>query len=302
MFNLNQVQELLASIDKMQLVFIGQELGVDVLTEEEKQVLERFGVLKSIKPTGKIDDMFRLGMLVEALGQDSVRNAPFSKLKKLLSSGKLLPLTNSEKAALAAVKFQAYNDIKGLGNRVSRDFSQIFIEADQRLRSAYENTIKTEAEQAVVLRKTTRELASALRHKTKDWARDFDRIADFIMHSALDMGISQQILRTHGESAEVYKDVYPGACDECIKAYLTGGIGSRPKIFRIKDILGNATNIGRKQKDWLPVIGSHHPFCRCTIQFLPLNSVWNDEDRNFELKREDLGVKRISKPKIYVEF
>jgi hypothetical protein len=288
----------------MHVTFIGGQLGTDVLTNEDKDILEGFGInwRKKYSSSGKMDEMFRLGLLAEALGQDIVRGMPYSKLKKYLSSGNLLPLTAAERNALSAVKFQAYNDIKGLGNRVSHDFSQVFVEADQKLRSAYENLIRDEAEKAVLLRKTSKELASVLRGKTLDWSRDFDRIADYIMHSALDSGIAQQILKTHGPDAEVYKDVYPGACKQCSKAYLTAGIGSRPKIFKLREILANGSNIGKKQDEWLPVIGPHHPWCRCTLQQKPMDTEWSDEHRDFKAVRNTRGVVRVSKPKIYVEY
>lgn len=304
MFNFNQIQELLQAVEKMHVTFIGDQLGSDILTKEDKKVLKGFGIdwRKRYTNSGKLDEMFRLGMLAEALGQDVTQNMPYSKFKKYLSSGNLLPLTAAERNALSIVKFQAYSDIKGLGNRVSRDFSQVFIEADQKLRAKYENIIRTESEQAILLRKTSKELASILREKTQDWSRDFDRIADYIMHSALDSGIAQQILKTHGEDAEVYKDVYLGACKQCIKAYLTGGIGSRPKIFKLREILANGNNIGKKQENWLPVIGPHHNWCRCTLQQKPMDSEWDESNRDFKTARNTRGVVRVSKPKIYVEF
>ena len=137
MFNFNQIQELLQSVEKMFVTFIGDQLGSDILSSDDKKVLEQFGIdwKKKYTKAGKLDEMFRLGMLAEALGQDITRGMPYAKLKKYLSSGNLLPLTAAERSALEAVKFQSYNDIKGLGNRVSHDFSQVFIEADQKLRS-----------------------------------------------------------------------------------------------------------------------------------------------------------------------
>ena len=304
MFDFNQIQELIQSIEKMHVVFIGEQLGTDILAPADKKVLQEFGIDWNARysTSGKVDEMFRLGLLAEALGQENVRSMPYNKLKQVLSSGKFLPLTTAEKGALESVRFQSYNDIKGLGNRVSKDFSQVFIYVDAKLRSSYQKIIREEAEQAVAQRKTAKELSSILKAKTKDWARDFDRIADYIMHSALDSGISQQILKTHGADAEVYKDVYPGACQQCVKAYLSGGIGSRPKIFKLREIIANGNNIGRKQADWLPVIGPHHPWCRCTLQYKFEDTEWDDKNNDFKEVRNDRGIKRVSKPKIYVEF
>ena len=54
--------------------------------------------------------------------------------------------------------------------------------------------------------------------------------------------------------------MYAGACKECISAYLTAGFGSKPKVFKLSDLLSNGTNVGRKQKDLKPILGPHHPY------------------------------------------
>ena len=60
---------------------------------------------------------------------------------------------------------------------------------------------------------------------------------------------------------KVFKDVFVGGCRHCIRLYLTGGIGSQPKIFKISDLIANGDNIGVKVNDWKPVISSTHPHC-----------------------------------------
>lgn len=124
MFNFSQIQELLQAIEKMHVVFIGQQLGTDVLTTEDKRTLEQFGIDWNARysRSGKMDEMFRLGMLAEALGQDTVRGMPYDKLKAHIASGKFLPLTTAERGALEAVKFQAYNDIKDWATGSAKTF------------------------------------------------------------------------------------------------------------------------------------------------------------------------------------
>lgn len=301
MFDYQTIQKILKSIEDMHIVFIGREIGVGVLSEQERQILTDFG-FTDLPQEGKLDEMFRFGMLAESLGQENVRNMPLAKLKKYLLSGKILPLNEIEESALNSVKFQAYNDIKGLGNRTSKDFSQVFIEVDRKLRDKCEKVIQKQLEEAVLTRMTSKELASELRRVTGDVARNFERMADFLMHSALDTGIAVQIQKQYGSEAVVYKDVYNGACKQCVKAYLTSGIGSRPKLFKLREIIANGTNIGKPQDKWLPVIGPHHPWCRCTLQYKSTTQEWDDADRRFKLIRDDKGVKRVSQPKIQIQF
>ena len=83
-----------------------------------------------------------------------------------------------------------------------------------------------------------------------------------------------------------FKDVYNGACKHCIKAYLTGGIDSEPKIFKLSELRANGTNIGKKPEAWLPVIGGMHPHCRCTLnKYNPLYS-WDSKTRSFTKPKE----------------
>ena len=298
-----QIQELLSIIDNFHILFIAQTVGADVLTPNEIQILKDNGidVAKFVGKDGKIDHAFKFGVLAEALGTKKAKTLNYDKLKQFINSGNFIPLTKTEESVLRSVKFQAYNDIKGLGNKINKEFTQILIEVDKEQRAKYEDKILTETEEAILNRETQSQLASRIGHKTGDWSRDLDRIADFLMHSALDYGKVMKILEEDGEDGEVYKSVYKGACKHCIEKYLTNGLGSEPRIFKVKDLLANGTNIGRNTKDWKAVVGPLHPFCRCEAHKKPKNSVWNQETQDFTtVVRNDYGVKRKSKIKIKI--
>lgn len=299
----NEIQEILDIINNFHILFIANQVGVDTLTPADLKILSDHGIdiSKIVDGQGKVTDAFRFGILAEALGSKQAKTLNYDQFKKFVSSGKFLPLTNSEEAALTALKTQAYNDIKGLGNKISQDFTQLLIESDKVQRLKYEKIIQEEAEQTVLNRETVSELSSRLGHKTKDWTRDFDRIADFILHSAFDNGKAQHILKEQGENAEVYKSVYKGACKHCVEAYLTNGLGSEPKIFKLIELINNGTNIGKKTDEWLPVIGPHHPWCRCELYDKPKNTGWNEKTQDFTtIIRNTYGVDRKSKVKITI--
>ena len=106
-------------------------------------------------------------------------------------------------------------------------------------------------------------MASEIGHATGDWERDFLRIAYYVLHNAYNYGRARTIFRDYGEDAEVYFNVLKGACKHCMELYLTDpdDIESPPKIFKLKDVLANGNNIGRKVADWLPTISPIHPYC-----------------------------------------
>jgi len=299
----DKIQEILDIFDNFHVLFIANQVGTDILTPNDLAVLAKHGVDISniVDVEGKVTDAFKFGLLAEALGNKAAKKLDYKSFLKFVESGKFLPLTDAEQNALRMLKFQAYNDIKGLSNRISQDFVQILIDSEKTQRVKYEKTIQDEAAQVVLMRETQNDLASRLGHKTQDWTRDFDRIADYVLHSAFDYGKAEQIFKTYGENAEVYKSVYKGACKHCIAAYLTDGLGSEPKIFKLKELLANGSNIGRKVADWLPVIGPHHPWCRCELCGKPENRLWNQQAQDFTtIVRNNYGVKRNSKVKVTI--
>lgn len=300
-FSTDQLSELLGILDRFHISFISTELGTNILSKEDKRILREAGVnLDQLKKEGKMDDAFRFGMLADSLKDKRVKNMSYEQYQKFVKSGKFLPLTENEQAALNAVKTQTYSDIKGLGNRIGKDITTTLVEVDKTKRQKYEKVIAKEGQEAILNKNTLKEFSSALGHKTKDWARDFDRIADYVMHDAFDRGKAYSILKRVGGDAIVYKEVYPGACEHCIDLYLTNGIGSRPILFKLDTILANGTNIGRKVSEWKPVLGPTHPFCRCELMEKPSDHAFNPVTKEFEVKRKTYGVKRKSKVSVII--
>jgi hypothetical protein len=68
----------------------------------------------------------------------------------------------------------------------------------------------------------------------------------------------------------------PDACDDCVRLHLTAGQGSRPRIFKLSELVENGTNRGLKRAEWRPVIGTIHPWCACMLVHVP--SGWTFED------------------------
>lgn len=302
--NQNQIRELLTILDNTHIIFIANQLGTGVLSRQEKALLTSFGIdWKKLPKGGKVDHAFKLGMLAEALGSTAIENMSYAQLQKYLESGKFLPLTEAEELALDSLNYQAYSDIKGLGNKIVGDFEDVIIEVDKKKRLDYEKVIAGSVEEALLKRQTTRELSSALKDKTKDYARNFDRIADYVLHDALDHGKAQQILKTSGSNALVYKSVYSDACKYCVGLYLKGGQGSEPKTFKLSTLISNGSNIGKKVAEWKAVIGPTHPHCKCETHKKPLDGEWDEDTGGYTgVKRQTYGVRRKSKAKIKINY
>jgi len=304
MLSQKQIQELLQLVEDYHLSFVAQNIGTDILSEKDINRLLKAGFTKELlhHAATDMDYAFKFGIISEVIGKAAAQKMTFDGLKKYINSGQFIPLTQYEKDVLTAVKNQSYKDIKGLGNRIVDGIKNIFNKENKQKRIKYEKIIQEEAIKTIQNRETIKDFVSRLGEKTKDWNRDLGRICDYVMHKAFDEGRAISILRKSGKDAEVYKDVYTGACDKCQELYLTNGLLSQPKVFKLKELIANRDNIGVSKDKWKPVLGPTHPFCRCTTHETPLGFEFDEktggytkEDKNWTRK-----IERQSKIKIKI--
>jgi len=260
MFNQTQIEQLLNIVDMQHILFIATNVGVDMLSETEIKLLEQAGVdIQSIQNT-PFEEMFSWGLLSMSIGDKASRNLSYKKFKDYLQRGDYLPKTPVEKRALEVAKKQAASDLRGLGNRIKQNTMQVLIEYDQQQRAQYEKIVRESAVKTIKERGSIRDLVSTLGHKTQDWSRDFGRISDYVMHKAFEEGRASWVINEYGPDTLVYKKVQSGACKKCNQLYTTAGYGSKPKVFTIRELQANGSNIGRKVADWKPVVGPTHPW------------------------------------------
>ena len=286
MFTLSQIQTLLDIINKNNLIFIGAKLGPDYLTQDERELLMKYGINPFHIYTPQQDFLttqFHFGMISDAIGILETQKLTYNDLKDYFLQGKYIPLTEAEKGTLNSIKLQSLSDIRGLQGRIFKDINNIIDKKQKGNRVAYEEVIRNEVLKGIEAKKTATQIASELGHKTGDWTRDFRRIVEYVSHQAFDEGRAAMFERKKGKDVWVFKNVFEGACKHCKRLYLTGDIGSKPKIFKLSELKLNGTNIGRRTEDWLPVIGSTHPYCRCTLDSFDPRFDWNPKTGMFDI-------------------
>lgn len=284
----NQTNELLNIVNVNQNIAIGKEFGVDFLTDYDKSLLRDHGVdISSLynEANDTVFTSFHFGMLsdsLEAIGK--VKKITYDDLKEYIKGGNYIPLTLKEKATINSIKTQSLTSIKGSGNKIFQDVNGIL---QDNSRQGQEDFLRKEVLEGTLKKRTMRQIANEIAHKTGDWSRDFDRIVEYMSQSAFEEGKAATIERqAQGEDPLVYKRVFHGACKHCIRLYLTRGIGSAPKIFRLSELRANGTNIGRKVADWKPVLRQVHPYCRCQLVHLPPGHKYNVQTKAFDIVDE----------------
>lgn len=264
-FTQGQIQDMLSILRKYELIFIGNQLGLDFLSAADKAILLAAGIdVDQFKnKQGIIEHAFLFGILAEAIGDARAKNMTYKQFQKFLKSGNFIPLTEEEEFALQNVKQRAYTDITNLANRMRGALSNVVLKNNQEQTLIAQKIVRDKTVKAIELRQGATALASSLGEVSQNWESDWLRVAYYLLHEAYNTGRAQSVLRQYGADAEIYFDVFPGACESCRELYLVNpeDPDSEPIVFKLKDLIANGNNIGRKKADWKPTIAPIHPYC-----------------------------------------
>lgn len=297
----DQVNQVLELLDRQLLFFASKTLGSHVLTDQEKSVLADHGIdyNRVYDPTKDVVELnFHLGLLSNILSQTQAKNLEYNDLVKYIQSGQHIALSERERATIDSLKMQSMADIRSHRGKIFQDINNVVNNELGNLKADQQEFIRETILQGTRERKSRKIIAREIAKLTGDWSRNFDKSVQYISHTALNEGRAAMMERRYGQEAKVYFQVQQDACDHCIKHYLTAGAGSEPKVFTLKELQQNGSNIGRKQSEWRPVLHALHIHCRClATDYIP-NTVWNGT-RFIHAKNRESTVER---PKIRIVF
>lgn len=298
MLSSKQLHGILEILDRQFILFVGKTIGEEGLTDQEKKILKDYGIdYKKLYDESK--DIaalnFQLGMLSNILEDQRVQKFDYKSLVKYIKDGNYIPLNAQEKAVLNSIKMQSLADIRSAKGKIFNDINNVVSNNLSSNRANQEEFIREKVLEGVAQRKSKKEIAREIARLTGDWKRNFNKSVSYISHTALNEGRAAIIERRYGgnDKAQVWFLVQPEACKYCVKAYLTNGEGSEPKIFTIRELQNNGNNIGKKVNDWLPTMSALHVNCRCTLQEYIPGSVWNG--KIFVPSKETTTSKEVSK-------
>lgn len=307
-FTPEEIQRMFDIIDYRLAVIVADILGGNALKPEDKEILKRNGYdwAKELKKIPPYYQSFLFGRLSGILTPTQLRSIDYKDFLLFIERKQYEELTERERAVYNAAATRTYSYIKTMGQRmrdvlsnaISQEEIQILTEQQRKLELG---TIKKEIVEGTLKKRSVQSIVSNIGHSLNDWNRDWGRIVETEMQNIFQIGIAETIMKEHGLDAIVYKEVFQGACRNCIRLYTTQGIGSKPRLFKLVDLIANGDNIGRKVKDWVPTLQGIHPFCRCQIKFLPKGYEWDEKTLQFRPPKEHKPkIERRSKVKIYV--
>lgn len=302
-FTDSQIEEILGLIDYQTAFLVGANMGTDMLSREERAILNKFDVsveklYQKFPPAVK---SFFFGRLTAMLSEYQSKQIDYNDFIKFLNKGQYVPLSPRENAELKAIRKMSTSHIRSLGNRMKTSVEGIIFEEDSAYRNEREKVLRDELKQGVLDKRSLTNIVNEIGKKTGDWTKDWGRIVDTEMNNIYQQGRAQTIIDTSSIEAKVYKMPFPDACRHCIRLYLTSGVGSKPRVFTLEELVANGTNVGRKVRDWKAVLGSMHPHCRCHLVHVLPGQVWDEEKQMFDFpKKIENKVKRKSKIKVTV--
>lgn len=272
-FTQKQIENLLEIIDLHSSMFIVTQMGGDVLSTYDKYILNKFGfdINKLIQKYPPYFQSFMFGRLTAWLKNNQSSQIAYLDFKKYLESGQYFPLTKKEQTMYNIATKRSYGHIKNLGNK----------RKDSLVKQISEEDIRSEISGAIAERKSVQSIISNWGHQTGNWQRDYGRIADTEMNSIFNMGRALQFEEKYGKEVRVWKHTFPLACRHCIRLHCTNGIGSKPILKSLDEVISNGSNIGRKVSDWLFTIDSEHPFCRCLLEYFLEGMEWDEKRQMF---------------------
>lgn len=267
-----QLHEIRDIIRAHHSAFIANSLGVGSVDPDTLQHLQDAGLVDP-NADNLAEEAYLYGQLLALKDDPIVQGMTYEQFKAYVRQVGI-PLSPIERRAAEWASHSAAQYIVGLGNRVDIATGNLLIEADARLRDQLRSTIRTETAEAISRRETAKQLKSRLGWATGDWTRDLDRIAVTEIQYAMNRGAADSYSEKHGPDVSVYRLPAPDACPHCLRLHL--GSDGQPRIFKLSQLEANGTNVGKKARDWQPVIGPVHPHCSCSIHRLPAGWGFNE--------------------------
>lgn len=304
-FTTEQIQQIFGTINYRLAQVVADVLGKDFLSEEDKSILSfyKFDWEKKYNELSPYWKIFLFGRVSALIPNSSILSLSKKDIDKYAALKQNKEISNRDILEYKAAAFRTYSHIKGIGDKIKASVSGSITSQELNLSVAQRrgDVLKEELKEGVLKKKAVQSIVSDIGGKLKEWDRDWGRIVETEMQDIYSLGKAQEIMEKSGVDALVFKDVYGGACKNCIRLYLTNGIGSKPIIFKLSKLIENGTNVGRKVKEWKATLGAVHSFCRCELRQIPDGYVWDDEKKSFvPSKVIERKVERRSKVKITV--
>jgi len=186
-------------------------------------------------------------------------------------------MSPSERAAHREALARAGAYARGLGNTYAEDAAKKVVESWDGDTLSEEGNVGQRARMLRVIREKTAEaalthhdpaqLARDLADATRYYSHNWRRIAETELQGAHNLAVVETAIDRYGEDGRVVRITESGACRHCTRLFRDAE--GHPRVFTVRELLENGTNIGRKSDSWLATAWPVHPRCRCDTRIVP---------------------------------
>lgn len=163
-------------------------------------------------------------------------------------------LSTEEAAAWLSARTRAGVHITAIGERARQDVRAM-------TRQAIEDGINW------------KQFAARLNAKYGAWTRDWERVARTELQGAYNEGVVAAAVAHGGMEQRIARVPEKDACEHCKRLFLVGGV---PRIFTVRELVNNGTNVGKKPENWQATVWPIHPNCRCDSVMVPSGHGFDD--------------------------
>lgn len=263
--------------------FVVNTISPSAVAPEILQRLKDKGLV-NVK-VNSIEDAYLYGQVLAMMDDPKFATMTYEQFQQHIQKNPV-PLSPIETQAVKFAQLQAGQHCVGLGNRVGATVGSAAIEADAFQRQKLRDVIKTKTAENIAKRESLKKLKSELGWASRDWARDWQRIANTEKQNAMQRGVADHYGKRFGGDVRVAKRPMPDACKHCKRLHI--GPDGQPRIFKLSELESNGTNVGRKAADWKAVVGTVHPHCQCQMVRIPTG--WGFDEDGSLIPGGELGI------------
>lgn len=255
-----QQKKLMKAIRLHHASLLVELLGDNAVSKSTLAALKAAGLYRTPK-MDIINKAFKYGH-ASALNQAVLDMRP-AEFDHYLTTHKI-DLSDQEREAVSLLRQSFKEYVKSLSTTYMNRLNMAVMKADKNLQRTMAQRQQRDMFAEIERRKALASIAKDLAATTPIMLGNASRVVETETNNAFQDGRAREILKAATALGQtdplVYKKPYMDACDECKKAYLEDD-GKTPRLFRMSELVGNGSNIGKSHADRQPVLESFHPHC-----------------------------------------
>lgn len=263
---INRIDEI---VERSYIGFTFDIIGDDFFTEDQKRKIEALGLIIGRKSLIEL-----LYILVRMRTNPKYRSDKTLNqlLDEVAQTGVLPAITDAQQDTIEHGKASINQSIEDSKKFIIKRIREEILDTNDSYRQEIQMTgITNLAEVQERANNSMQLLLGTLLGISVMANKNFTRAFSTSLTKFINNGVVDEVAAIAGKDAKnslVFKNVVNDSslCEWCRSFYMNPD--GTPKIYRLKDLQKNGSNIGKPRSAWNPTVGPCHVRCRCQLQHL----------------------------------